>query len=162
MSALRKILTDDGELNLEEIPRVISNYQKRIKDWKSDLSLKDKNVVDAMIDQDSIAAYYDEIKAELNTFRSYLEVLMKKRAGEINVQFKEYSDFDHSDRSVDKLIHKDSEYIKYARLYIEVDEIYNKVRYICHRFDQRGYTLTNIREMLKAELRDITLTKEYD
>jgi hypothetical protein len=162
MSALRQILDNKGKMDETKIPSVLKGYKSKIKDSHKDLSLKNKNIGDALIEQHSLAAYYDEIKAELYTFRSHLEILMKKRAGEVNRMFKENSNFDHSDRSIDKLIPTDETYIKYSRIYVEVDELYNKVRYICKQFEQRAYTLTNIKEVLKYELRDITLTKEYD
>lgn len=163
MSALHKIFNKQTKtLDEEKIPAVLKEYKVKIKEAQADLSLKDKNIGDALIEQHSLAAYYDEIKAELYTFRSHLEILMKKRAGEVNRMLKEHSQIDHSDRSIDKLILADEIYIKYSRLYVEVDEVYNKVRYICRQFEQRAYTLTNIKEILKHELRDITLTKEYD
>lgn len=163
MSALYQLYNKETkQIEIEKIGPVLKAYEGKIRNWKKDLALKDKNFGDALIEQHSLAAYYDEIKAELYTFRSHIEILMRARAGEVNKMFKEVSKHDHSDRSIDKLIPTDKEYIKYSDLYVEVDELYNKVRYICKQFEQRAYTLTNIKEVLKYELRDITLTKEYD
>lgn len=162
MSALRHLRDKNGDIVIENLPKILKQYKARIKDWKDDLSLTNKNLNDVLLEHHSIAAYYDEIKAELDTISSYFQMLMDKRAGIINEIIKETSKFDHSDRSIDKLIKKDEEYIMYSRLKLEVDELYKKVYYICRQFEQRSYTLSNIVKMFISELEDRTLTKEYD
>jgi hypothetical protein len=160
MSSLRHLMNKDG-LDVKMIPDRLQYYTNRIEDWKADLSLTNKNLRDVCIDQHSIAAYYDEIKAELSTFVAYLELMRDKRAGEVNQMIKENSKFDHSDRSIGLLIKKDTDWLFYERLKMEADELYRRTYAICSQFQQRAYTLTNIVKIMESELQDVTLTKEH-
>ena len=162
MSSLSKLRNKDGDISLDGFPTILLEYKKKLADWKRDLSLKDRNLNDVLIEQHSTAAYYDEIKAELSTLSDYIQLLIDERVGIINEKIKEHSRFDHSDRSVDKLIGKDERYIMLARLKIEINELYKKTSYICRQFENRSYTLGNLVKMFINELQDTTLTKEYD
>jgi hypothetical protein len=161
MSSLRHLMKD-GALDMALIPDRLQHYTNRLEDWKADLSLQNKNLRDTLIDQHSIAAYYDEIKAELYTFVAFLEMKRDQRAGEVNQMIKEDSRFDHSDRSIALLIKKDPDYILHDRLRMEADELYRRAYSICNQFQQRAYTLTNIVKVMESELQDVTLTKEHE
>lgn len=155
MSAIFKLIPEgETDPDIKRLPDVLSHYKRKMKNWKADLAIKNKPLGQALSEHHSIAAYYDEIKVEVTTLTNYMQIKLDQRVGEINEIIKEHSKFDHSDRSVDKLIGKDEKYIQYACLKLEIDELHKKISFICKQFEQRTYTLGHITKVHIASLQD--------
>lgn len=158
MSAISQLMNKSGDVDLALFPTVMNKYKKDLSGWERDISMRGKAIGDVLVENHSLAAYYDQKKAELYTLKEFIKHLMDVRAAEVNEIIKEDSRFDHSDRSIALLINKDVDYILYRRLGMEVTELAQKAAAICTQFNQRSYTLTNITNILQAGLRDVTLT----
>lgn len=160
MSSLRKLLNSDGKLDLSLLPEELKKYDSKFSDWKSDLQLKGKSINDVLIEHSSISAYYDQLRAEINTILKYIEILQGEREGQVMQIIREDSRRDYTHNSILLLIKKDKEYVKLRKLWLEVNEMYDKISSVCNQFKQQAYILHSIVEAHKSELTHIILNKD--
>src|SRR5210317_1250387 len=113
MSAAKHLLDKKGKISTDRIPDRLIYYTNRMANWKADLALKDKNIHETLSVTNSLAAFYDEMKAELSTMRSYMEMLKDERAGEVYRMFAEDSVHSHNYNAIQQLIKADEDYIMY-------------------------------------------------
>lgn len=151
----------NGEMELALIGKRLLHYENKLKTWKDDLNLEGKNLMVALIELHSHAAYYDETKAELGVLLAYIQMLKEERAGEVNRMFSEDSKFNHTYNGIQQILKSDPEYIKFKRIELEVKELYDIAYAICGQFQQQSYTFTNIVKVMKSDLKDVILTKNH-
>lgn len=142
---------------LEHIPKAIDSVLARIKDWESDIKIRDKNIEAANIEQPSLIAYYDQVAVELHSMVKYLDMVEKEIRGSRMRTIKENMQRDYSDTAIQRLIDSDPEYIEVHALLIEVEEVYESVKSIVKSFEQRSYSLNNIVRIREKELENITI-----
>jgi hypothetical protein len=157
MHLIRDLRDDDIDAMYDGILR---EFELKIKNWRTDVKLGGKNIKVANVQQASFLAYYDEIRVDLKSLLNYYEMRVKQvRAESLQAIYKN-SKYDYSSTEKDKIIDTDPKYIKYKRIYLEVDEMYNMLSSISEQFKNRAYTINNQVKILVASLEDITLTDD--
>lgn len=136
---------------------ILNDYDDKLKDWKSNIKIDGKNIESANIEQASWMAYYDEIKIELKTLVDFMDMKVKEIRGKVASMILKNSSELHNEKTRERLIDCDPDYIKMYQIYLEVKEVYSLADAIVTQFIQRGYTLTNLVRIRTADIQDITL-----
>jgi len=139
------------------IDAILDEYEKEIKDWKKDVSIANKNLRVANIEQSSHLARYDEIRVNLKSLLDYYESKVRQVRSETLQLINKKSDYAYNSTEKDKLIDSDPKYLKYNRIYLEVKELYNMLSSISEQFKNRAFMLNNLVKIHVASLEDITL-----
>jgi hypothetical protein len=153
MNILRKS-KDDADLIVETF---LDAALSKIKDYKTHLSLKGKNIEVANVEQASYLAYYDEIRVDLKSLLAYYEVRVREAKSAAWKLINDVSKLDHSDREKEILVNNNPAYQKINRVYLEIKEMHDTLDSICDQFKNRAFTLNNIVKIRVAALEDITL-----
>lgn len=157
MKLIRDLRDEDIDSMYTEI---LKEFDVRIKDWKDDVKIVGKNISVANVQQASYLAYYDEIRVDLKSLLNYYDMRVKQVKGESLKEIYKNSKYDYSSTEKDKIIDTDPKYIKYKRIYSEVEEMYNMLSSISEQFKNRAYTINNQVKILVSSLQDITLHDE--
>ena len=157
MKLLRELRNDEIDTMYDEI---LKEFDRKIKDWKKDLSIAGKNIKVANVQQATLLAWYDEMRVDLKSLLDYYDMRVKQvRSEALQVIYKN-SKYDYSSTEKEKIIDSDPQYLKYKRIYLEINEMYGMLSSISDQFKNRAYTLNNIVKILVASLEDITLHDE--
>ena len=144
--------------NLSNLPEFLEKYSKELENFEKNLSLRNKNIQTACMEQPAWASFYDQMRVELETLVDYLEMKVKESR---TIAFKtiiEHSKINYSERQIERIIDGDSKYMSYQTLYLEARELYLKAKSVVSQFEQRGYALNNIVKIRVAQLEDVILT----
>ena len=139
------------------IDALMSEYTNQIKDWKTDVEIKNKNLRVVNIEQASYLARYDEIRVEIKALLDYYDMRVKQVRSEALKVISKHSAYDYNSTEKEKIIDSDPTYLKYKRIYIEINEMFNLLSSISDQFKNRAYTLNNLVKIYTASLEDITL-----
>jgi hypothetical protein len=139
------------------VDALMSEYTSQIKDWKSDVEIKGKNLKVANIEQASFLARYDEIRVELKALLDYYDMRVKQVRSEALQVIIKHASYDYNSTEKEKIIDSDPKYLKYKRVQIEINEMFNLLSSISDQFKNRAYTLNNLVKIYTAALEDITL-----
>lgn len=154
---LRKLREDNID---EYIDAILSEMDKKIKDWKKDVKIGGKNIQIANVEQASYLAYYDEIRVDLKSLLNHYEMRIKQVRSEALQVINKHASKDHGTIEKDRIIDSDKVYLKYKAIHNEVQEMYDLLHSISEQFKSRAYTLHNLIKIRIASLEDITL--DYD
>lgn len=136
---------------------IIDDYEKKLKGWKSVISLDNKNIEIVNVEQSSWLAYYDEIRVHLKTMIDYFEYLLKKQKARDMKALINSSQKSMTDSMVEKLAEESQDYNDIYMIYLEIKELYMTASSIVNQFQQRGYAINNIVKIREKELQGITL-----
>lgn len=154
---LRKLREDNIDDFIDDI---LKEFDVRIKNWKKDVSIKNKNIQIANVEQPSFLAYYDEIKVDLKSLIDYYDMRVKQIRSEALQTLNKHSTKDYGPSEKEKIIDSDPKFLKYKRIYLEINEMHNLLCSISEQFKSRAFTLNNIIKIRTASLEDITLYDE--
>jgi hypothetical protein len=153
MSVLGKL----DRKGLTNLPEILDAFDARMDGWEAKVKIDGKNIEAANIEQASWLAYYDQIKVELRTLVDFMDMKVKEKRGILtNIMIKNMS-LDTNERTRERMIDADEEYIRIYQNYLLVNEVYKTAEMIVNSFAQRAYTLTNIVKIRVADVQDITL-----
>jgi hypothetical protein len=139
------------------VDAILDEFESEIKDWKKDVSLKSKNIQVANVEQASYLARYDEIRVNVKSLLDYYDMRVKEVRGKSLQLIIKTSDYAYSATERERLLDSDPNYLKYKRIYLEINEMYNMLVSIAEQFKNRAYTLNNLVKIHIASLQDITL-----
>lgn len=154
MDLLHRLKDDDKDAFIDDI---LKQYGRKIKDYKTELTIVGKTLAAANIEQATLGSYYDQIRVELKALLEYYDMRVKQVRGEALAIISKLSKLDHSATEKDKIIDADPKYLKYKTIYIEINEMYNALVAVCDQFKNRAYTLTNLVKLKVAEVEEILL-----
>ncbi len=141
----------------EKIPQKILEIEKKIENWRDDVSLDGKNLQSAVVEQPSLLAYYDQVAVEAGYYVDLMEMMVKKVRAERIKFIRDNFARDYTDSAIQKAVDGDPQYIKVYEIYIEVKEVYDKCKSIVEAFKQRSYSLNNLVKIHENELENITI-----
>lgn len=136
---------------------IVQKYEKELKGWKENLSLDNKNIEVANVEQASWLAYYDEIKVNLKTMLDYFDYLLKRQKAKDMKALIHSSKKSLTDRMVERLAEESQDYNDLFMIYLEIKELYLTADSIVNQFQQRAYAINNIVKIREKELQGITL-----
>lgn len=136
---------------------IIDDYEKKLSDWKKNISLDGKNIERVNIEQSSWLAYYDEIKVNLKIMIDYFDYLLKQQKSQDIKALMRTSQKTLTDRMLDKLAEDSQDYNDIFMVYLEVKELYYMADSIVNQIYQRAFSINNIVKIREKELQGITL-----
>lgn len=151
------ILSELDTENFSNIVEILNNYDEKLKNWKKHLVLEDKNIEKANIEQISYLAYYDEIKVELKTLLDFFDMKVKEIRGKVLTLILNKSRLDVQEKSRERMIDSDPQYIKIYQIYLEIKEVYSLADSIVQQFRDRAFALDKLVKIHIAGIQDITL-----
>lgn len=141
----------------EQIPKKLLEIEKKIENWRDDVSLDGKNLQSAVVEQPSLLAYYDQIAVEAGYYVDLMEMIVKKTRAERIRFIRDNFARDYTDSAIQKAVDGDPQYVKVYEIYIEVKEVYDKCKSLVEAFKQRSYSLNNLVKIHENELENITI-----
>ena len=150
------------EKDLTAIVESLEKYEKELSDWKANITLDNKNIEIANIEQVSWLAYYDEIKVQLKIMLDYMDYLLKEQKSQAMKLLYNTMQKSVSDRAIEKLAEDNKRYKNLFVLYLEVKELYMVAESIVFQLQQRAYSINNIIKIREKELENVTLHMDND
>lgn len=141
----------------EKIPQKLVEIEKKIENWRDDVSLDGKNLQSAVVEQPSLLAYYDQVAVEAGYYVDLMEMMVKKVRAERIKFIRDNFARDYTDSAIQKAVDGDPQYVKVYEIYIEVKEVYDKCKSLVEAFKQRSYSLNNLVKIHENELENITI-----
>lgn len=140
------------QLKITDIPRVLKIYEDEVGDYKDNLAIGQKPLGQANKENPTWYAYYDERRIEVRSVLKIVEAEVAKVRSRLFRKFTEGYPVDLGDREKEKYINSEDSFIEAQQVLIEVEELYEKYASIVKSFEQRGYALRNITELVVASL----------
>lgn len=147
------------ELNddFSNIDVILEAYVKLMNGYKKDLSLNNKTLQVANMEQASVMAYYDQIKIEVEIILDLCDLKVKEIRAKTLKNILDKSNKAYGERTVEKLIDENPSYIKMYKTFLKIKEVYLKLKSIVDCFDQRGFSLNNITKVRVADMENAIL-----
>lgn len=145
------------KLNIKHIVDSLEKYEKALDGWKDVISLDNKNIEIANMEQASWLGYYDEIKVQLKIMLDYMDYLLKEQKAKSMKLLYKTMQKSVSDRTVEKLAEDNSRYKDLFLIYLEVKELYLTADSVVGQLQQRAYSINNIVKIREKELEGVTL-----
>lgn len=127
----------------ENLPPLLAKHADELDLASQRLALKGKMLEDALKEQGAWPIHYAYMKSELDSLAKYMALEVDRVRSEIFRRYETYSR-QLSDRTTDKYIDSDPEYLKYQELYLEVKELHDKASAVVDAFSTRGFALRDI------------------
>lgn len=141
----------------KNLPAILIEYIDEIDLAPARLSLRGKLMEESQKDQSAWPIVYANIKHELDSIAKYLTMEIDRIR---SILFRRYTD-NHtrtlSDRTIDKYIDSEVEYLNYQELYLEVKELHDKATSVCDAFTTRGFALRDITTIRVNQLHNTVL-----
>lgn len=130
-----------------QLPNLLIKYLDELDQAETRLAVRGKTIENALKDQAHFPIKYADQLAELKTLNKYVGLEIGKIRGKLFQRITEKSQLDMSDRAKDKLIDADEEYLKYAELQLEIQDILDKTEAVVDAFITRGFALRDITQL---------------
>ena len=140
--------------NYENLPKILSKYEKEIASAKTHLSLEGKTIGRANEEHSSWQFYYDQKRIELKVLCDYFEREILKTRGKLFKSFSKDRSLALSDRATEKYIDAEDSFLDINELYLQIKEIYLKYDSLVEAFKSRGFSLRNLTELKINSLYD--------
>lgn len=136
-------IADLGD-NYQHLPAMLQEYDQYLDDASNILSLKGKTIGNALQEQGSWPAFYDERRRELNTLVKFFDMKVAACRGELLKAYTENYSRELGERAKDKYIDNEPAYHSIYQLYLEVFELAEKYTAVVDAFKLRGFALRDI------------------
>ena len=136
------------------LPDILVVYEAAIDQAEKHLSIRGKTGAEALKEQTAYPAYYGQMKAEINKLLKYIDAQTQACRGRLHKQYAENYSRALSERAADKYIDNEAEYLGFHEVYLEVEEIRDKLVAICDAFSLRGFTLRDWTQLKIAQMQD--------
>lgn len=149
-------IADVGK-DLERLPIVLAEYDEHLIDISAILAVKGKIIEEALKEQAAWPIFFDEKRRELITLTKLLEARVASVRSKLFRQYTENSARALTDRTIDKYIDSEPEYLSMNELYLEVKELTDKYEAVMDAFKVRGFALRDVTQLRIAQLHTGTL-----
>jgi hypothetical protein len=136
------------------LPDVLNTYEVDIEKAEGYLTFKGKTGAQALKEQTAWQAYYLMRRTEVSKLLKYMDSQVESCRGRLHKKYAENYSRALGERVTDKYINNEPEYLSYLELYLEVEEIRDKLSAICDAFTSRGFSLRDWTVLKVAQLQD--------
>lgn len=147
----------DWESIRAALPDLIVKYETEINEAPKRLSLQGKTGAQALKEQCSWPVHYGMLKAEITKLLRYLDNRINSVRGALTRRYIETYSRDLGEKARERYIDNEADYMRLYELYIEVEELKDKLATICDAFDRRGFALRDWTALKVNELTDLTI-----
>lgn len=130
--------------NFERLPALLTEYDEHLALAPERLAIKGKIIEEALKEQAAWPVFYDEKRRELNTLVKYLDSRVSAVRGRLYRAYTENYSRDLPDRTKDKYIDNEPDYLTVNEVYLEVYELAEKYEAVVEAFKVRGFALRDI------------------
>lgn len=139
------------------LPALLAKYEEEISEAPKRLSMSGKTGAAALKEQCAWPVHYGCLKAEVTKLLRFISIREDNIRGERTKWYIESYPREHSERARDKLIDHEPVFMQIRELYVEVEEIKDKLSVICDAWDRRGFSLRDWTALKVAEMTDVTI-----
>lgn len=142
-----------GELGskFEKLPAVLESYEDDLEKSRGIMAIEGKTFDQAYKEQCAWPIYYGRRRQEVKTLVKYMESQVAKTRGGLYRKFVENHNRDLGERTIEKYINNEQEYLRMNELLLEVEELYEVFGAIMDAFDKRGFALRDATTARAAE-----------
>lgn len=140
-----------------QLPHLFIKYHDELDQVEDRLALTGKTMERALKDQGQYPIKYADQLAELKTLNKYVGLEIGRVRGRLFKQITERHSIDLSDRAKDKIIDTEPEYLQYAELQLEIQELLDKTEAVVNAFTTRGFALRDITQLKINQLANSVL-----
>lgn len=140
----------------KNLPELFVEYENDIKDAPDRLAILGKTSAQAESDQCAWPVYYGVRKAELNKLTKFMKARLDAVRGEITRRYVDCAR-DYGERTREKFIDAEPEYLQVYELCLEVEELRDKFDAICDAFVRRGFALRDWTQVRTSDITDATI-----
>ena len=141
----------------DNLPTILMGYMDDLDEAPGRLSIKGKNLEEALKEQGAWPILYANIKSELGILCKYMETEIDSIRSKSFIKYTEKHSRDLSDRAKDKYIDSEPEYLSYNELFLEVKELHEKSCAVVDAFTTRGFALRDITQIRINQLHTTVL-----
>lgn len=138
------------------LPELFVAYEADIADAPDRLAILGKTSAQAESDQCAWPVYYGVRKAELTKLAKFLKSRIDAIRGELTRKYVDCSR-DYGERTREKFIDAEPEYLQMHELWLEVEELRDKFDVICEAFIRRGFALRDWTQVRTSDVTDPTI-----
>jgi hypothetical protein len=131
-------------LNTKNIRTIVNDYEHDLLNYEERLTMVGKTIEHCLKEQPQWTAYYAERKVEIKSIVAWLETQIKKVRAQLYIQYNEHHSRALGDRTIDKYIDREDEYLNYNSYLLEFQEILGKYEMLLDAFNKRGFALRDI------------------
>ena len=130
--------------NYERLPALLAEYDEHLALAPERLAIKGKVIEEALKEQAAWPVFYDEKRRELNTLVKHMDSRVSAVRGRLYRAYTENYSRDLPDRTKDKYIDNENDFLSINELYLEIYELAEKYDAVVEAFKVRGFALRDI------------------
>lgn len=130
--------------NYERLPSLLAEYDEHLALAPERLAIKGKIIEEALKEQAAWPVFYDEKRRELNTLVKYMDSRVNATRGRLYRAYTENYSRELPDRTKDKYIDNETDFLSINELYLEIYELAEKYEAVVEAFKVRGFALRDI------------------
>ncbi|MGZ8924287.1 MAG: hypothetical protein ACXW2E_00255 [Nitrososphaeraceae archaeon] len=153
-------MRDTLQLLSKDITRlsvILDTYEKELIDYDKHLQIKGKTIAEALKEQASYSAIYNEKTCELSTILKFLEGMIKQERSRLIRMYNENYNPALSERMIEKYIDNEDSYLKLHKNWIEVNDLLEKSKMITDAFNRRGFALRDLTMIYVNEIQGVIM-----
>ncbi len=139
------------------LPTLLEKYEAEIAASPERLSLLGKTGPQALKEQCSWPVHYGMLKVEVTKLLKYINDRIDAIRGDLTRRYVETYSREIGERDRNRYIDNEESYINARRLYVEIEELRDKLAVICEAYDKRGFALRDWTALKVSELTDLTI-----
>jgi hypothetical protein len=139
------------------LPDLLSTYDLDISNAEKYLLIRGKTGAQVLKEQTAWSAYYGMRKAEVSKLCKYMEAQVEACRGRLFKKYVENYSRTLSERTIDKYINNEAEYLSFYEALIEIEEIKDKMTAICDGFTSRGFSIRDWTQLKIVQSQDDTI-----
>jgi hypothetical protein len=136
---------------------VLAEYDAVLDTAEENLRVGGKTLEKANRENASWMVYYDQRRIELQKLSDFFQSLLDRKYSVLYKSYKEGYSRELGERSIDKYIQNDEEYLALYELLLDIKEVLMKYESFVEAFKARGYALNNITRARVASVHDYTI-----
>ena len=139
------------------LPALIEKYETEIQLAPGRLAIAGKTGPEAQKEQCAWPVYYGMLKAEVTKLLRYIDMRIDSIRGDLTRRYNEGYSRELSEKARERYIDNEHDYMRFRELYLEVEELKDKLATICDGFDRRGFALRDWTALKVSEHTDLTI-----
>lgn len=145
------------ESNLSNFQKIIEHFENELEKAEQHLTLKNKSLHDANVEQPAYYVFYSQLHEEVKTLERFIENRMLNKKGKLWRDFKEHHSIQLSSTDITNYIEGDKDYAKLHTYSLIIGELVGNYASVVKAFEQRGYALKNLTLMRVHEIQQAIL-----
>lgn len=148
-TALDLVISD-----ITNIDRVLQYYRDELIDYETNLTIQNKRIDKAVVEQTGWFSFYDTRRAELKSIYEYLDMQLSIVHSIKWQKLTEKHNRELTQKDKEVYIKNDPEYINTSILVLHTKEVYDQYVSAVDSFKMRGYCLNNLTKLRTSNQED--------